>query len=136
VPRVKLPNNQIKLIKTPWEGLSNGFTLLFEALLLQLCQAMPINQVAKLIKVNDDKLWSMLDKYINSVRKQENFKDVEAIGVDETSKAKNHEYISIFVDLKKRRTIFVTEGKDNTTVKLLQPEYSDTQPIYIRTPIK
>ena len=29
VPRVKLPNGKTKLIKTPWEGLSNGFTLLF-----------------------------------------------------------------------------------------------------------
>jgi transposase len=84
---------------------------------------MPINQVAKLIKVNDDKLWNMLEKYINSVRKQEDFKDIEAIGVDETSKAKNHEYISIFVDLKKRRTIFITEGKDNTTVKRFKDDF-------------
>jgi transposase len=38
VPRVKLPNGKTRLIKTPWEGLSNGFTLLFEALLVQLCR--------------------------------------------------------------------------------------------------
>jgi len=84
---------------------------------------MPINQVAKLIKVNDDKLWNMLEKYINSVRKQEDFKDIEAIGINKTSKAKNHEYISIFVDLKKRRTIFITEGKDNTTVKRFKDDF-------------
>ena len=56
VPRVKLPNGKVKLISTSWEGLSNGFTLLFEAFLLQLCQAMPINKVATITKTSDDKL--------------------------------------------------------------------------------
>ena len=68
VPRVKLPNGKVKLIKTPWEGLSNGFTLLFEALLLQLCQAMPVNKVAKITKTSDDKLWNMLDRYIVTIQ--------------------------------------------------------------------
>jgi transposase len=123
VPRVKLPNGKTKLIKTPWEGLSNGFTLLFEALLVQLCQAMPVNKVAQLTKTSDDKLWSILDRYIDKTREHEDFKDVDAIGMDETSKAKGHEYISTFVDLKKRRTIFITEGKDNTTVKRFKDDF-------------
>ena len=116
VPRVKLPNGKIKLISTPWEGLSNGFTLLFEALLMQLCQAMPVNRVASITKTSDDKLWSMLDRYINRTREYEDFKDIESIGMDETSRAKGHEYITLFVDLQKRRTIFITQGKDNLTV--------------------
>ena len=66
VPRVKLPNGKVKQIQTPWEGLSNGFTLLFEASLLQLCQAMPVNKVAAITKVSDDKLWCMLDKNIGT----------------------------------------------------------------------
>ena len=116
VPRVKLPNGKVKLIQTPWEGLSNGFTLLFEALLLQLSQAMPINRVADITKTNDDKLWDMLDRYINQTREYEDFKDIESIGMDETSRAKGHEYITLFVDLLQRRTLFITEGKDNLTV--------------------
>jgi len=125
VPRVKLPNGKTKLIKTPWEGFSNGFTLLFEALLVQLCQAMPVNKVASLTKTSDDKLWDMLDKYINQTREYEDFKDIEAIGIDETSRAKGHEYITLFVDLLKRRTIFITEGKDNTTVKRFKEDFEN-----------
>jgi transposase len=116
VPRVKLPNGKIKLISTPWEGLSNGFTLLFEALLVQLCQAMPVNRVANITKTSDDKLWNMLGSYIDTTRQEENFERIDAIGLDETSRAKGHEYITLFVDLQKRRTIFITEGKDNLTV--------------------
>ena len=116
VPRVKLPNGKIKLISTPWEGLSNGFTLLFEALLVQLCQAMPVNRVASITKTSDDKLWNMLGSYIDTTRQEENFENIDAIGLDETSRAKGHEYITLFVDLQKRRTIFITQGKDNLTV--------------------
>ena len=125
VPRVKLPNGKTKLIKTSWEGFSNGFTLLFEALLVQLCQAMPVNKVASLTKTSDDKLWDMLDKYIKQTREYEDFKDIEAIGIDETSRAKGHEYITLFVDLLKRRTIFITEGKDNTTVKRFKEDFEN-----------
>lgn len=116
VPRVKLPDGKVKRIKTPWEGLSNGFTLLFEALLMQLCQAMPVSKVAKITNVNDDKLWSMMERYIDTTREYEDFEGVDSIGMDETSRAKGHEYITLFVDLLKRRTIFITEGKDNLTV--------------------
>jgi len=116
VPRVKLPDGKIKLISTPWEGLSNGFTLLFEALLVQLCQSMPVNRVANIAKTSDDKLWNMLGSYIDTTRQEENFEKIDAIGLDETSRAKGHEYITLFVDLLQRRTIFITEGKDNLTV--------------------
>ena len=117
VPRVKLPNGKAKRISVPWEGVSNGFTLLFEAFLLQLCQAMPVNKVAAITKTSDDKLWRMLEKYIDTARGHENFKEISAIGLDETSRAKGHEYITLFVDLIQRRTIFITEGKDNTTIQ-------------------
>jgi len=123
VPRVKLPNGKAKQIQTPWEGLSNGFTLLFEAFLLQLCQAMPVNKVAKITKTSDDKLWSMLEKYIDQTREYEDFTEITSIGLDETSRAKGHEYITLFVDLAKRRTIYITEGKDNTTVKRFTEDF-------------
>ena len=111
VPRVKLPNGKVKLIKVPWQGISNGFTLLFEALLMQMCLAMPVNKVASLVRVSDDKLWTMIDRYVAKTRVYENFENITSIGLDETSRAKGHDYITLFVDLEKRRTVFITEGK-------------------------
>ncbi len=117
VPRVKLPDGKVKLIKTPWEGLSNGFTLLFEALLMQLASAMPVKKVADIANISDDKLWDMLDRYVDKTRAYEDFSDVTAVGLDETSRAKGHDYITLFVDLKQRRTIYITTGKDSKTIK-------------------
>lgn len=123
VPRVKLESGKVKQIQTPWEGLNNGFTLLFEVFLLQLCQAMPVNKVAKITKTSDDKLWSMLERYIDQTREYEDFKEITSIGLDETSRAKGHEYITLFVNLLERRTIFITEGKDNTTVQRFAEDF-------------
>ena len=116
VPRVKLPDGKVKRIKTPWEGLSNGFTLLFEALVLQLCHSMPVRRVGAIIDVDDDKLWRMLERYIGLSREEEDFSAVEAVGIDETSRAKGHEYVTLFVDLHQRKTLFVTEGKGADTI--------------------
>jgi transposase len=40
-----------------------------------------------------------------------------SVGMDETSRAKGHDYVTLFVDLKERRTTFVAEGKDHKTVE-------------------
>jgi len=116
VPRVKTDTGSVKMISPPWAGKSNGFTQLFEALALQLCTHMPIATVARMIQVNDKKLWSMLERYVDATRILEDFSSTTAIGIDETSRVKGHQYITLFVDLDQRKTLYVTKGKDSSTV--------------------
>ena len=123
VPRVKLPDGSIRLIEPPWSGLQNGFTLLFEALILQLAKNMPVHQVAKLVRTSDHKVWSILDKYIEDARRNCDYKMVSQLGVDETSIAKGHDYVSLFVDLEKKKTMFVTEGKDSSTIAAFKKDF-------------
>lgn len=53
VPRVLIKEKNVRLINPPWSGLSNGFTLLFEALALQLAGHMPVHTVSHIIKESD-----------------------------------------------------------------------------------
>lgn len=46
VPRVKLPSGAVRQIGPAWVGRLSGLTLLFEALVLALCQQMPFTGVA------------------------------------------------------------------------------------------
>jgi len=117
VPRVKIKDNNIRLINPPWSGLGNGFTMLFEALVLQLASHMPVHTVSQIIKESDYKIWSLLDRYISKSLANNNYKQLTAIGMDETSKRKGHDYITLFVDLLQKRTIFISAGKDHKTVK-------------------
>jgi transposase len=116
VPRIKRDDGKVRLIPTPWEGKVSGFTLLFEALLIQLCKAMPVHNVSQLTGVSDHKVWRVLDTYIALAKKDEDFSGLSIIGMDETSIAKGHEYITLFVDLVERRTVHISAGKDNKTV--------------------
>ncbi|PIE88852.1 MAG: ISL3 family transposase, partial [Acidobacteria bacterium] len=53
----------------------------------------------------------MLDVYVNAARFYEDFSEIRMVGVDETSVAKGHEYITLFVDMEKKRTIHISDGK-------------------------
>ena len=115
-PRIELEKNKIRTVSPPWAGINPGFTLLFEALLLQLCKHMPVKVVARQVNETDQKIWRMLHKYVDSTRELSDYSEITAVGMDETSRAKGHEYITLFVDLNEHKTIFVTDGKDHETV--------------------
>jgi len=115
-PRIKTPEGKVRLVSPPWSGQKLGFTLLFEALIMFLCQSMPVNKIGELLNINDKRIWAVLEHYVQEARKAEDFSEVTAVGMDETSEKKGHNYISLFVDLNKKRTIFVADGKDNKTV--------------------
>jgi transposase len=117
VPRVDTPDGRVLMVMPPWAGKLDGFTLLFEALLIQLCKHMPVSQVAGMVSTDPRKLWRMLDVYVHAARFSEDYSAVTAVGMDETSIAKGHKYITLFVDLLLRRTIHVAEGKGADTVK-------------------
>lgn len=122
-PRVKTEKG-VRLVNPPWAGEALGFTMLFEALIMQLCGKMPVNTVSKLIKESDDKIWRVIEKYVNAVLDKANLSELTAIGIDETSQKRGHNYITLFVDLKQKRTVHIAEGKDNTTIKSFTDELS------------
>jgi len=120
VPRVKTDNREIHIIYPEWGGLINGFTLLFEALVMQLARAMPVHQISKIINESDYKIWRIIDKYVESTIDLNDHSNVTAIGLDETSISKGHDYVTLFVDLNRKRTIFVTKGRDSKTVEVFK----------------
>lgn len=116
VPRVDCPKDGALQIEVPWARNNTDLTLLFESLMMTLCREMPVNKVAKIIGANGNKLWRVMDYYTLAARKLEDFSGVTKIGVDETSKTKGHKYVTLFVDLEERRTIFVAKGKGAKTI--------------------
>lgn len=97
VPRIKTDCNKIRLIKTPWEGLNSGFTLLFEALLLQLSSNMPVNKVSRLTGISNYRIWELLKNYVNTTLSQSDYASLEIVGMDETSSRTGHNYITLLL---------------------------------------
>jgi len=81
-----------------------------KALILQLASKMPVHQIGKLISVTDNRIWRLLKSYVSLARDAQDMSGVTQLGVDETAVLRGHNYVTLFVDLEKRKTIFVTEG--------------------------
>lgn len=116
IPRVDLGDGKVRQVSAPWEGHTAGFTLLFEALILELVKVMPVHQVSQIMKTYDKKLWDMIKAYTEKARAEEDFSAVRVVGVDETAARRGHDYVTLFVDLEEKRTIFVTDGRDQGVV--------------------
>ena len=124
-PRIECPDHGIKTVAVPWSRPGSGFTLLMEAFILVLVQGgMTAAQAARLIDEHDTRLWRVLQHYVEKARGEADFSQVTAIGVDETSRCRGHNYITVFMDLDKERSrvLFVTEGKDAGTVQAFKED--------------
>ena len=119
-PRIECPDHGVKTVEVPWARPGGGFTLLMEAFILVLIQGgMTPAQAGRVIDEHDTRLWRVLQHYVEKARSEADHSQVKAIGVDETSRARGQQYISVFMDLEadRRRVLFATEGKDAGTVK-------------------
>ena len=77
-----------------------------------MAQYMTVTAIAEMIDEHDTRIWRVLQYYVAEARSNEDFSMVKSIGVDETSRAKGHKYVSEFIDLDDSRVIHVCEGKD------------------------
>jgi transposase len=112
VPRVRCAAcGHTTQVPVPWARPTSGFSQLMEALIVTLCQAMTVRQVAQLLAVSDMRVWRTLDHYVERARAEEDFSTVTAVGLDETAARRGHEYISLFHDLGAGRLLFATEGR-------------------------
>ncbi|NHZ67205.1 helix-turn-helix domain-containing protein, partial [Massilia genomosp. 1] len=103
-------------VEVPWARPGSGFTLLFEAFALSLCQSMPVAHAAALLRVNSKQLWRRIEHYVDKARAQEEMTDVTVVGIDELSIRRGHEYVTLVHDLEAKRLLFMTEGRKHGTV--------------------
>jgi len=118
-PRVKLPDGSVRLVEPEFAGRLSGFTLLFEALVLMLAQQMPFAAVARIVDESAYRVMEVCKRYVDLALAQADFSAVTALAIDETSRARGHDYITLAADAVQRSVLFVTEGRDAKTIKAL-----------------
>ena len=117
VPRVSCTTDGVHQVSLPWARSGSGFTLLFEALAMVLVREMPVKAASRILNVYDNRLWRIMGHYVDKAREVADYSMATAVGVDETSIRKRHQYVSIVADLSRSRSIFACEGKDATVLK-------------------
>lgn len=121
-PRVKLPDGSVRLVKPPFAGKLSGFTLLFEALVLLLCQQMTFAAAARLVGVSRHRVAALCERYVELALAQTDLSAVRELAIDETSRARGHDYITLAADATERRVIAVAEGRGADSIAQLTTE--------------
>jgi transposase len=117
VPRVACSAcGQTSQIDVPWAREGSGFTALFEALALTLCQELPVRQAAALLRCSDKQLWRRIEHHVSAARALDDMSQVSVVGIDETSLRKGQSYITVVHDLQAKRLLFACQGRDHQAV--------------------
>jgi len=119
VPRVKLPDGGVRQVEPQWTGKLSGFTLLFEALVLALSREMSFSAVARITGLSVHRVMAICHRYVDEAVSMADYSEVRRLAIDETSRAKGHDYVTLAADAERRAVIFVAEGKDADTIEAL-----------------
>ncbi len=119
VPRIRCPEHGVKRIVVPWAREGSRFTLLFEQVVMSLVREMPVAATARLVGERDKRLWRIIQHYVGKALVSLDLSELEAFGFDETASKRGHNYVTVFVDMKRstQPVVFATPGKGKQTVK-------------------
>ena len=124
-PRITCPTCGVKQIAVPWARAGSGFTLLFEALAMTLVTHMPVRAAANLLNEHDTRIWRIVGHYVEQAVARMDLAEISRVCIDETAAKRGHNYISLFVDIDARKTVFVTEGRAAATVATFADHVDD-----------
>lgn len=116
VPRTKCDEHGVLLTEVPWARSGSGFTLMMEAMILLLCQQMPVSAASRHLGETDKRLWRVLDHYVTTAHAAKDWSGVRRVMIDETSTKKGHNYATNFMDADSKELLFTVEGKDQETI--------------------
>lgn len=121
VPRIQNKENKVARVNVPWARPQSGFTLLYEAYAMLLIESeMPVKKAANILHIHDTRLWRVFKYWVSRAYNADDQSNVVDLGIDETSTKKGHHYISLAVDMDKRRVIYAKEGKDASFLSALK----------------
>src|SRR5665213_1517219 len=97
-PRTKCEKHGVKTTTVPWARAGANFTLLFEAMVVALGRnGLTPTAIGRVVGEHDTLVWRILEHYVNEVRARDSHASTTSVGVDETSRAKGHVYVTLFV---------------------------------------
>lgn len=125
VPKIKTEDGKVRMINFPLARPGSGFTLLCEAFMLEMTKVMPIQKVGEMLKEHDGRIMRVIEYYVEKSMKEADFSEVKRVAIDETSRKKGHEYISILSNIDSGRVVSIADGKGKEAVENLVKNFEE-----------
>ncbi len=130
-PRIKCNEHGKKTVDLPWARKGSGFSLHFEAMVVEMCREMPVSAVSRIVGINEDSVWRILKHYVDQARKDQDISDLNILGIDEFSVQKYHVYVTLFYDIRNSRVVDIEEGKESDVFGKFIAKHPFLDPSYI-----
>lgn len=113
VPRVKTGDGNVKLVSVPWAQKGSSFTLRFEQDVLDLVKAgMTATAVGDRYQIGGKRVFRIVRRYVSYALATQELEPVIELSVDETSRRKGHNYLTVMTDRERKKVVGVAAGKD------------------------
>ena len=89
---------------------------------MRIAKVAPLSLTAQIMEVGIHRVERLVACKVKEARAALDFSNVHKVGVDETSCAKGHKYMTTFVDLVTGQLLFATPGKSKDTIKAFRDE--------------
>jgi transposase len=118
MPRVKCEScGKIRTVIIDWARPGSGLSMLFEYHVLSLMVEMPVAAVARKVGEHDTRLWRVFKYYVDKAVENIDVSQLKRVAMDETSRTRGHQYVTLFVDVDTKQVIFVTTGKGSDVLE-------------------
>jgi len=87
-----------------------------------LARQMLFAAVSRICEISSYQVQTICERYVELALEQADFSQGKALSIDETSRAKGHDYITLAVDADERRVLAVTAGRGAATVAVIAGE--------------
>lgn len=111
VPRVKCAEHGVHQVPVPWAEAGSRFTALFEAVVIDWLKEASTSGVARLLRLTWDEVDGIMQRAVARGLERRGPVLAQRLGVDETSFAKRHEYVTVVNDLDEKRVLYVADGR-------------------------
>jgi transposase len=113
VPRIECGEHGVKQIALPWAEPGSGFTALYECLVINWLKEASRLAVARRLRLTWAEVDGIMERAVKRGLSRRKNEAPARLGVDETSFAKRHEYVTVVTDLDTSEVLYV--GDDRST---------------------
>lgn len=98
VPRIECPDHGVRQVRVPWSEPGSRFTALFEALVIDWLHEASITAVARQFRLSWEAVAGIMERAVRRGLARRPPQLATALGVDETSFQRRHEYVTVVLD--------------------------------------
>lgn len=116
VPRVECLEHGVLQVQVPWAERMSRFTALFEALAIRLLRETTVLGLARLMKLTWHEAAGIQRRAVERGLARRVDEPIRALGIDEKSFQRRHEYVTLAVDLERDRVWWVGDHRSRETL--------------------